>query len=84
MTMQKALHPRHDLDRLYLWRKEGGRGLAIIEDNVDTSIRRLKDQIEKHEGGLITAIRNDTDNTFDIRMTITRGKMGRKTSLWAF
>ena len=35
------------------------------------SIQRLKDYIEKH-GGLITAIRNDTDNTMDNRMTITR------------
>ena len=36
-----------------------------------TSIQRLEDDIQKHEGGLITAIRNDTDNTMDNRMTIT-------------
>ena len=34
--------------------------------------QRLEDHIEKHERGLITAIRNDTDNTIDDRMTITR------------
>ena len=63
----------------------GGRGLASIDDTVDASIQRLKDYIEKHEGGLITAIRNNTDNTMDNRMTITRWtKMGRKTTLWAF
>ena len=28
--------------------------------------------IEKHERGLITAIRNNTDNTIDNRMIITR------------
>ena len=71
MTIRKALHPRDDVDRLYVSRKEGGRGLASIEDNVDASIRRLENYIEKHEGGLITAIRNDTDNTMDNRMTIT-------------
>ena len=38
MTMHKALHPRDDADRLYVPRKEGGRGLASIEDSVDTSI----------------------------------------------
>ena len=27
MTMHKALHPRDDVDRLYVSRKEGGRGL---------------------------------------------------------
>ena len=42
MTMHKALHPRDDVDRLYVSRKEGGRGLASIEDSVDASIQRLK------------------------------------------
>ena len=72
ITMHKALYPRDDVDRLYVSRKEGGRGLASIEDAVDASIQRLEDYIEKHERGLITAIRNDTDNTIDKRMTITR------------
>ena len=72
MTMHKALHPRDDVDRLYVSRKEGGRGLASIEDSVDASIQRLNDYIEKQERGLITAIRNNTDNTIDNRMTKTR------------
>ena len=72
MTMHKELHPRDDVDRLYVSRKEGGSGLASIEDSVDASIQRLEDYIEKHEGGLITAIRNNTDNTIDNRMTKTR------------
>ena len=72
MTMHKELLPRDDVDRLYVSRKEGGRGLAIIEESVDASIQRLKDYIEKHEGGLIKSIRNNTDNTIDNRMTKTR------------
>ena len=72
MTLHKALHTRDDIDRLYVSRKEGGKWLASIEDNVDTSIQRPEDYIEKHEKGLITAIRNDTNNTMDNRMTITR------------
>ena len=71
MTMHKVLHPRDDVDRLYVSRKEGGRGLTSIENSVDASIQRLEDYIEKHSG-LITAIRNDTDNTKTKRMTITR------------
>ena len=42
MTMHKALHPRDDVDRLYVSRKEGGRGLFSIEDSVDASIQRLR------------------------------------------
>ena len=71
MNMHKALHPRDDVDRLYVSRKEGGGGLANIEDSVYASIQQLEDYLEKH-GGLITAIRNDADNTIDDRMTITR------------
>ena len=33
---------------------------------------RYNDYIEKHEGGLFTAFRNDTDNMMNNRMTITR------------
>ena len=72
MTIHKVLHPRDDVYRLYVSRKEGERGLASIEDSVDASIQRLEDYIEKHERGLIIATRNDTDNTIDDRMTTTR------------
>ena len=78
MTMHKALHPRDDVDRLYVPRKEGGRGLACIEDSVDTAIQRLEDYTEEHERGLITAIRNDTDNTIDNRMIKTRKQKWEK------
>ena len=72
IAMHKALHPRDDVDRLYVLRKEGGRGLASIEDSGDASIQWLEDYIQKHERELITAIRNDNDNTMDNKMTITR------------
>ena len=72
MNMHEALHPRHDVGRLYVSRKEVGRIFASIKDTVDESIQRLKDYIGKHERGLITPIRNDTDNTINERMTTTR------------
>ena len=72
MIMHKALHHRDDVNRLYVSRKGRGRGISCIEDSVDASIQRLEDYIEKHEGGLITAIKNDTDSTKTNRMTITR------------
>ena len=72
MTMNQTLHPRNDVDGIYVSRKEWVRGLASIEDSVDASIQRFDDDIGKHERGLITAIRNNTDNTIDKRMTISR------------
>ena len=72
MIMHKALHPRDDVDRLYVPRKGEGRGLVSIKDSVETSIQRLEEYIEKHEGGLITAITNNTENTIDNKMTKAR------------
>ena len=84
MNMHKALHPRDGVDRLYVTRKEGGRGLDSIEDSGISMIQRLEYYIEKHERGLITTIRNDTDNTIDDRLTITRKQKWKKkkTNLW--
>ena len=80
--MHKALHPRDDVDKLYVSRKEGGRGLASIEDSVDASIQRLGGYIEKPEGGLITATRNDTDNAKTNRKTITRKQRWEEKQLY--
>ena len=53
------------------------------EEDLPASIQRLEDYIEKHERGLITAIRNDTDNMIDDRMATTRKqKWEKKTTLW--
>ena len=82
MTMHNALHPRYDVDRLYVSRKEGGRRLASIEDSVDASIQQLEDYIGKHERGLITASRNNTDNTIDNRMTVTRKQKWEEKQLY--
>ena len=83
--MHKALHPRADVDRIYVSRKEGGRGFASIEDSVDASIQRLENYIQKRERGLMTAIRNDTDHTRDNRMTITRKQKRKGKQLyWRF
>ena len=45
--MHTALLPRDDVDRLYVPRKEGGKGLARTEDSFDESMHQLKDYIEK-------------------------------------
>ena len=79
MNGHKALHPRDDVDRLYVSKKECERKLSSFEDNVPASIQRLKNHIEKPDGGLIISTRNDTDDTNANRMTITKKtKKGKK------
>ena len=84
MTMHKAIHPRDDADRLYVSRKEGGRGLASIEDSVDASIQWLEDHRKtrtrinySHQKQYWQYDRQQNDNNSET-------KMGRKTTLWAF
>ena len=82
ITMHTVLHPRDNVDILYVSRKEWGRGLASIEDSVDSSIQPLEDCIEKHERGLITAIRNNIDIRTDNRMTRTRKQKWEEKQLY--
>ena len=42
VTIYGGLHPKSDADRLYILRKEGGRGLITIEDCVELAVRGLK------------------------------------------
>ena len=82
MTMHKALHPRDDVDRQYVSRKEGGRGLVSIDNSVDTSIQRLEDYKEKHGGKLITATKSNTDDTRISRTEINRKQKWEEKQLY--
>ena len=44
--MHKALHSRDDVDRLYMWWNEGGRGLT---SNEDESIQKLEEYSSNEE-----------------------------------
>ena len=57
MTMHGALHPKSDVDRLYLPRKEGGRGLISIEDTVAVAVAGLESYVKESTESLLTAAR---------------------------
>ena len=59
MTIHKALHPRDNVERLYISRKEEGRGVTSSENCIDASMQQLEDYIEKHRERLIIATRNN-------------------------
>ena len=62
MTMQNALHPKSDIDRLYLPRREGGRGLISAADAVTIAIVGLESYVRDSTGSLIIAARNVVRN----------------------
>ena len=47
MTMNGSLHPRSDTDRLYIPRKEGGRGLLSIEDTFKSRMIALGQHLDE-------------------------------------
>ena len=51
MTINRALHPRSNVARLYLPRNEGGRGLRSAEETVRTEEHELSDYIRCEEKG---------------------------------
>ena len=58
-TIYGALHPKSDVDRLYIPRKEGGRGLTSIENYVELATRGLEVYVHGSEERLIQAARGD-------------------------
>ena len=61
-TMHWALNPKSDIVRMYLSRKEGGRGLISAEDKVKLAILRLERYVlTSEEGQFIVARRVDGD-----------------------
>ena len=59
LTIHGALHPRSDVDRLYIPKKVGGRSLISIEDCVELAIRDLELYVHESEERLIQAARGD-------------------------
>ena len=49
LTMYGALHPRSDVDRLYVARAKGGRGLLSVEDSIRKSENDIAEYLEKTE-----------------------------------
>ena len=61
-TIYGALHPKSDVGRLYIPRKEGGRDLISIEDCIELAIRGLERYVHGREEILIQVARGDKIN----------------------
>ena len=59
--MHKGLHPKSNTNRLYIPRKEGGRGLLSIEDTVDLAKLELKSYVRNSCKRLLVAERQMED-----------------------
>ena len=87
MTMHRALNPKSDVARIYLSRKEGGRGLINVEDTVKLAIIGLERYVLTSEQGLFiaaTKVDGDYKQHLGIIETVKESKERRRKeqSIW--
>ena len=61
LTMNGMHHPRADVDRLYIKRKDGGRGLLELQSLHQQNILSLAEYIRSENGRLIQMVRKNDD-----------------------
>ena len=72
MTIHRMHHPQGDIDRLYLPRKAGGRGLISVKDCVKSGEKRLYCYLKGSSEMLLKVVReenivkNENEETSDI------------------
>ena len=75
MTAHRTLHPQSDIDRLYLPRRIGGRGLLQIRLTVEEDISNLSDYSSSTESALKEIITDGLLTVEDTKKEHKRKKM---------
>ena len=81
-TMYGTLHPKSDVDRLYIPCKEEGRGLISIEDCVELSVSGLEAYVHGSEERLIQASRGDKIDGLEAAGVLKISKKAKKLEDW--
>ena len=76
--MQNAFHPKSNVGRLYIPRKEGGRGLQGVEEKVNLGLG-LENSVKESTERFLTVTRSvDIDLIEPIRETETEAQKQKK------
>ena len=79
MTMHNALHLKSYIDRLYIPRKEGGRGFQDVEETVEVTNLELENYVKESKERFLTAASSvDIDLTKPTRKTTFKAKEQKK------
>ena len=81
-TIYRALHPKSDVDRLYIPRKEGRRGLISIDHCVELAIRGLEVYVHGSQETLIQAARGDKIYGLEAASVLKRSKKEKRLEDW--
>ena len=75
-------YPKSDLDRLYIPRKEEGRGLISIEECVELAIKGLEVYVHGSEERLIQAASRDKIDGLETASVLKRSKKEKRLEDW--
>ena len=81
-TIYGTLHSKLDVHRLYIPRKEGGRGLISIEDCVELAIRGLEMYVHGSAERLTQAARGDKIDGLEAASVLKRSKKEKRLKDW--
>ena len=66
MTMNGALHPKSDVDRLYVARQRGGRGLQSVLETIQSEENSLRWYVKNSQEHLLKAVHKQQEMNTDI------------------
>ena len=81
-TIYGGLHPKSDVDRLYMPRKDGRRGLIAIEDCVELAVRGLEVYVHGSEERLVQAATGDRVDGLEAASVLKKAKKEKRLPHW--
>ena len=81
-TIYGGLHRNSDVNRLYIPRKDGGRGLIAIEDCVELAVRGLEVYVHGSEERLLQAAREDRVDDLEAASVLKKAKKEKRLQDW--
>ena len=81
-TIYGRLHPQSDVDRFYIPRKGGGRGLITIEDRVELAVRSLEVYDYGSKERLLQAARRDMEVGLEPASVLKKVKKHKRLQDW--
>ena len=77
-TIYGGLHPKSDVERLYIPRKDGGRSLIAIEDCVELAVRGLEVYVHGSEERLLEAAKGDRVDDLEPASVLKKAKKEKR------
>ena len=81
-TIHGGLHPNSDVDRFYIPREDGGRGLIAIEGCVELAFRGLEAYVHGGDERLLQAARGDRVDGLEAASVLKKAKKEKRLQDW--